>query len=165
MNKLMMTAALLLSAVGVVAAQNDLKNVPTASCSFEDGKQVTVRYSNETSTGRDLPSGKMWTPGGQPMLLFTQAPLIANNTDIPMGAYSMYIMRDKDDWTLVVNKNVSTGNKYDKHLDVVRMGMLMGQLSEPQKEFTVVFGHTDARQCNMRIYYGKNGTWAEFKEK
>jgi Protein of unknown function (DUF2911) len=165
MNKLMMATALLLNAVGVVAAQNDLKSIPTASCSFQDGKQITVRYSNETSTGRDLPSGKMWTPGGQPMLLFTQAPLVANSTDIPMGAYSMYIVRDKDDWTLVVNKNVSTGNKYDKHLDVVRMGMLMGQLSEPQKEFTVAFGHTDARQCNMRIYYGKNGTWAEFKEK
>jgi Protein of unknown function (DUF2911) len=165
MNKLMMATALLLSAVGVVAAQNDLQSIPTASCSFQDGKQITVRYSNETSTGRDLPSGKMWTPGGQPMLLFTQVPLIANKTDIPMGAYSMYIERDKDDWTLVVNKNVSTGNKYDKHLDVVRMGMLMGQLSEPQKEFTVAFGHTDARLCNMRIYYGKNGTWAEFKEK
>jgi Protein of unknown function (DUF2911) len=116
MNKLMMTTALLLSAVGVVAAQNDLKSIPTASCSFQDGKQITVRYSNETSTGRDLPSGKMWTPGGQPMLLFTQAPLVANSTDIPMGAYSMYIVRDKDDWTLVVNKNVSTGNKYDKRV-------------------------------------------------
>lgn len=68
-------------------------------------------------------------------------------------------------WTLVVNKNVSAGNKYGKHLDLVRMGLLMGQLSEPQKEFTVLFGHTEPKQCNMRIYYGKSGTWAEFKEK
>jgi Protein of unknown function (DUF2911) len=165
MNKLMMTTALLVSAVGFAAAQKDPKSIPSALCSFQDGKQITVRYSNETSTGRDLPSGKVWTPGGQPMLLFTQVPLIANNTDIPMGAYSMYIVREKDEWTLVVNKDVSTGNKYDKHLDVVRVNMLMGQLSEPQKEFTVLFGHTDPRQCNMRIYYGKSGTWAEFKEK
>lgn len=99
------------------------------------------------------------------MLLFTQAPLVADKTDIPMGAYSMYIVRGKDDWTLVVNKNVDAGSKYDKHLDVVRVGMLMGQLSEPQKEFTVFFGHTEPKQCNMRIYYGKSGTWAEFTEK
>jgi hypothetical protein len=165
MNRLMVITALLVSAVGVVAGQNDLKPLPTASCSFQDGKQITVRYSNETSTGRDLPSGKVWTLGGQPMLLFTQASLIADNIDIPVGAYSMYIVREKGDWTLVVNKNVSTGNKYDKHLDVVRMGMLMGQLSEPQKEFTLFFGHTDPRQCNLRIYYGNSGTWAEFKEK
>jgi hypothetical protein len=99
------------------------------------------------------------------MLLFTQAPLVAGDTDIPTGAYSMYIVRERDDWTLVVNKNVSAGNKYDKHLDLVRLGMLKGQLSEPQKEFTVLFGHTEPKQCNMRIYYGKSGTWAEFKEK
>jgi hypothetical protein len=164
MHKLMMTAVLLVGSVGIAAAQNDPKSIPTASCTFQDGKQITVRYSNE-SMGRDLPSGKVWTPGGQPMLLFTQAPLIADKTDIPEGAYSMFIVREKDDWTLVVNKNVTAGNKYDKNLDVVRMGMLMGQLSSPQKEFTVFFGHTEPRQCNMRIYYGKSGTWAEFKEK
>lgn len=165
MNKLMMTTALLVSAVGLAAAQNDPKSIPTASCTFQDGKQITVRYNNEISTGRDLPSGKVWIPGGEPMLLFTQSPLIVNGKDIPMGAYSMYIVREKDDWTLIVNKDVSTGNKYDKHLDLVRMGMLMAQLSEPQKEFTVAFGHTEPKQCNLRIYYGKNGTWAEFKEK
>ena len=54
-----------------------------------------------------------------------------------------------------MNKNVSAGNKYDKHLDLVRMGMLMGQLSEPQKEFRVFFGHTEPKQCNMRIYSHK----------
>jgi Protein of unknown function (DUF2911) len=165
MNKLLVTTALWVSAVCVVAAQSDPKSIPTASCSFQDGKQIIVRYGNDTSGGRGLPSGKVWTPGGQPMLLFTQVSLVADNTEIPMGAYSMYIVRQKDDWTLVVNKNVTTRNKYDKHLDVVRMGMLMGQLSEPQKEFTVFFGHTDPRQCNMRIYYGKSGRWAEFQEK
>jgi len=165
MNKLMMTAALLVSAVCIAEAQSNPNSTPTAFCSFQDGKQITVRYANETSTGRDLPPGKEWTPGGQPMLLFTQAPLSADNTDIPVGAYSMYIVRERNDWTLVVNKNVSSASKYDKHLDVVRMGMLMAQLSEPQKEFTVAFGHTDPKQCNMRIYYGRSGTWAEFKEK
>jgi hypothetical protein len=29
------------------------------------------------------------------MLLFTQASLIADNTDIPVGAYGMYIVREK----------------------------------------------------------------------
>jgi hypothetical protein len=99
------------------------------------------------------------------MLLFTQTPLTAGRADIPTGAYSMYIVRHKDDWDLVVNRNVSAGDKYDKKLDVVRLDMLSGQLSESQKEFTVFFGHTEPKQCNLRIYYGKRGTWAEFKEK
>jgi Protein of unknown function (DUF2911) len=137
----------------------------TATCNFDDGKQISVRYDKEATTSRELPAGKVWTPGGQPMLLFTQVALSANDSEIPVGAYSMYIVRERDNWTLVVNKNVNSGAKYDKHQDLVRMGMLMGQLSEPQNQFTVAFGHGQPKQCNMRIYYGKEGTWAEFREK
>jgi Protein of unknown function (DUF2911) len=143
MHKLIATAALVASLIGIGAAQTDTNTTPTASCSFQDGKLITVRYSSEASTGKDLPAGKAWTPGGQPMLLFTQAALSANNTDIPVGAYSMYIVRDRDNWTLVLNKNVSAGSKYDKHQDLLRIGMLMGQLSDPQKRFTVLFGHAE----------------------
>jgi len=65
MQKLTMTTVwLLFGLVGLTVAQNDPKSVPTASCSFQDGKQMTVRYTNESYTGRDLPSGKIWTPGG-----------------------------------------------------------------------------------------------------
>ena len=165
MHKLIATAALVASLIGIGAAQTDPNSAPTASCSFQDGKLITVRYSSEASTGKDFPAGKVWTPGGQPMLLFTQAVLSADKTDVPVGAYSMYIVRDRDNWTLVLNKNVVAGSKYDKHQDLLRMGMLMGQLSEPQKQFTILFGHAEPRQCNLRIYYGKNGTWAEFQEK
>ena len=44
------------------------------------------------------------------------------------------------------------------------MPMQSGHLSEPQP-FVVSFGHIAPKQCNMRIYDGKIGTWAEFKEK
>jgi hypothetical protein len=137
----------------------------TATCNFDDGKQISVLYDKEAITGKQLPSGKVWTPGGQPMLLFTQTVLSADNAQIPVGAYTMYIVRERDNWTLVVNKNVTAGTKYDKHQDLLRMDMLMGELSQPENQFTVVFGHAEPKQCNMRIYYGKNGAWAEFQEK
>jgi len=48
MQKLMMTTVwLLFGLVGLMAAQNDSKSIPTASCSFQDGKQMTVRYTND----------------------------------------------------------------------------------------------------------------------
>jgi Protein of unknown function (DUF2911) len=139
----------------------------TATCSFQDGKQISVRYNNnEASAGKEeVPAGKVWTPGGQPMLLFTQAELSTDKAKIPVGAYSMYILRDRGNWTLVLNKNVSVESKYDKHQDLLRMGMLVGQLSQPEKQFSVVFGHSEPKQCNMRIYYGSSGTWAEFQER
>jgi hypothetical protein len=109
--------------------------------------------------------GRLWTPGGQPMWLFTQAALSVETSEIPIGAYSMYINPDKQDWILIVNKNVSAHGSYNEREDIARVRMSLGQLSEPQKEVEVFFGHVAPKQCNMRIYYGKSGAWAEFKEK
>ncbi|HEX4785404.1 MAG TPA: hypothetical protein VH350_13765, partial [Candidatus Sulfotelmatobacter sp.] len=64
----------------------------TTSCSFQDGNQISVRYDSETNGNKKaLPMGRLWTPGGQPMWLFTQAALSVETSEIPIGAYSMYI--------------------------------------------------------------------------
>jgi hypothetical protein len=138
----------------------------TATCTFEDGRQMSARYSQGAARGKDeLPLDKVWTPGKEPILLFTQAEISADSTAIPTGAYSMYLIPGKENWTLVINKNVRSGSKYDEHQDLLRIAMPTGELGQPQNQFTVVFGHIGAKQCNMRIYYGKIGAWAEFHEK
>ena len=98
------------------------------------------------------------------MLLFTQVGIVIGNSQIPTGAYSMYLIPQRSDWTLVLNKDVTNGSKYDEQKDLLRIPMEVGQLSEKQ-QFSVVFAHVSPKQCNLRIYSGKTGTWAEFKEK
>ena len=98
------------------------------------------------------------------MWLFTQAALSVGTSEIPIGAYSMYIIPDKKDWILIVNKNVSAARDYYEYEDLARIRMPLGQLSEPQKEVDLFFGHVAPKQCNLRIYYGQSGAWAEFKE-
>jgi len=138
----------------------------SASCSFQDGNQISVRYDSEANRAkRTLPVGRLWMPGGQPMWLFTQAALSVETSEIPIGAYSMYIIPDKQDWILIVNKNVSPHSNYNEHEDIARVRMSLGQLSEPEEALDVFFAHVAPKQCNMRIYYGKSGAWAEFKEK
>jgi hypothetical protein len=138
----------------------------TASCTFQDGKQISVRYDSVASEdNQPLRVGKLWMPGGQPMWLFTQAQLLVANSEIPIGAYSMYILPEKDTWTLILNRNVKAATNYDEQQDLARVAMPIGQLSEAQKELDVFFGHVAPRQCNMRIYYGKSGTWAELHER
>jgi len=138
----------------------------TTSCSFQDGKQISVRYESQTNGDKKaMAIGRLWTPGGQPMWLFTQAALSVDASEVPIGAYSMYIIPDKDNWILIVNKNVTAHSNYNEHEDLARVKMPLGQLSEPQKNLDVMFGHVAPKQCNMRIYYGKAGGWAEFKEK
>jgi hypothetical protein len=53
------------------------------------------------------------------------------------------------------------GNK--EHQNLLRDAMEAGQLSAPQP-FQVIFARVGSKQCNMRIYQGKNGIWTEFKE-
>src|SRR5690349_2623830 len=75
----------------------------SASCDFEDGMEITAKYNNATLSGKDLPrNGKLWMPGGSPITFFTQVPIILNHVEIPVGAYSVYVIPDRKEWTLIV---------------------------------------------------------------
>jgi Protein of unknown function (DUF2911) len=137
-----------------------------AICTFDDGKEMKIQYTKAPASYReDFREGKLWEPGGAPMFLFTQAPLSLGSTSIPGGAYSVYVIPEKQTWTLVVNKNVTAGSKYDEKEDVGRTTMEIGQNETPVKEPQIVFAHMAPKQCNLRLYYEKVGAWAEFREK
>jgi hypothetical protein len=99
------------------------------------------------------------------MYLFTEAAISISNTEIPVGAYSMYVIPEKKQWTLIINKSVNEGKAYQQQQDVVRVALDTGDLSEPSEQIKLAFGHLAPKQCNLRIYYGKIGAWAEFEEK
>jgi Protein of unknown function (DUF2911) len=150
----------------IFAADNPAKpKTATSTCTFQDGKQMSVRYEAGGVGKKGLPQGELWPPSGSPMLLFTQVALSVANSDIPAAAYSAYLIPEKDKWTLVINKAVSAGSPYDQQQDLVRVPMQIGHLGRPMKNVKVVFGHVAPKQCNMRIYSGKIGAWAEFNEK
>ncbi len=148
-------------------AQNATRpETQTSACTFEDGKQVSVRYvPEEVSKKGELPFDKLWPSGGAPMYLFTQAELVLNNVEIPAGAYSMFVLPAKDKWTLVINRSVSADGTYAQQQDLVRASMEIGRLTDPSHHVEVAFGHVAPKQCNMRVYYGKIGAWTEFMEK
>lgn len=142
----------------------DAFNAPPAVCTFADGKQLTVRYSRPSGDRSEaLPDGRVWPAGGS-MFLFTPVVLSIGNSQIPVGAFSLYVIPGHDDWTLIVNKNVTERAKYDETQDLSRTPMKIGSLSQPATEITVYFAHIAPKQCNMRLYYGKIGAWAEFRE-
>jgi hypothetical protein len=135
----------------------------TAACTFEDGKQLTVQYAKIPEVKKaNLSSGKVWTPGEKPMVLFTQTDLRVGNSKVPVGAYSLYLIPGKDHWTLIVNKDVNK-EQYREQQEVVRAPMDVGQLGQAQP-FSLFFAHVAPKQCNMRIYEEKTGAWAEFRE-
>jgi hypothetical protein len=137
-----------------------------AVCTFADGKQIKIEYNSPPAKREeDFHEGKLWEPGGSPVFLFAQTPLTLGSSVIPDGAYSLYVIPEKQSWTLVVNRNVTPGSKYDEKQDLVRVQMQIGQAEDTFKQPQVAFAQAGPKQCNMRLYYEKVGTWAEFREK
>jgi hypothetical protein len=99
------------------------------------------------------------------MILFTQTALVLGNSTIPAGAYSLYILPEKHNWTLVVNRDITANAKYDDMHDLGRAPMQIGQIDAPVKSPEVSFVHVAPRQCNLRVYYEQSGAWADFQEK
>lgn len=164
MNRHFLVIGLLWSGLLLPAVAQQSAPGATTVCTFQDGKEISIQYDNTGTVKKaDLSSGKLWTPGQKPMVLFTQTDLTIGNSQIPVGAYSLYLIPGKDHWMLVVNKNVKPG-EYNPQQDLVRVPMDEGQISAPQP-FSMVFAHMAPKQCNLRIYDGKTGTWAEFHEK
>ena len=156
---------LLLPALGFVAFAAAKPDPETTVCTFEDRNQISARYIPITTDKDKLQSGKVWTPGGSPILLFTSTETSFGTSTVPVGAFSLYVIPAKDRWTLIVNKNVNPEAKYDEHQDIARAPMELGQLGEPAKELQLAFVHVASKECNLRFYFGKDGAWAEFKEK
>lgn len=148
-----------LSALALTPEQNQ----QTAVCQFEDGGQVSVRYEPAPANGDKPPEGKAWTPGESPMYLFTSTELKAGETEIPVGAYSLYVIPEKGQWTLVINKDVS-GKNDDKLQDVARVPMDLGTVNQAAKDVSLTLGHIAPKQCSLRLYYGKVGAWAVLTE-
>jgi len=135
-------------------------------CAFDDGQQLKVEYNSLAANRReDFHEGKIWEPGGSPMILFTQTPLVTGKSVIPAGAFSLYILPEKQNWTLIVSKNISAGAKYDEKQDLVRTPMQIGQVDTPIKPAQIAIAHVAPKQCNLRVYYDKSGAWAEFSER
>jgi hypothetical protein len=138
----------------------------SAVCTFDDGKQVSARY-NPVAIGRaeGAPTGKIWAPGGLAMTFFSETGVTLGNTLIPAGAYTMYLLPNKKDWTLIVSRNVTIDSKYDKNQDLVRSQMETAELNRAQEQLKVFFGHTGPNRCEMNVDYGKSRAWIAFTQK
>jgi len=149
---------------GVLSAQStDDDKTRTAVCSFDDGKQMSVRYNAVMK--ENPPTGKAWMPGGAAMTLFTETETALGGRSIPTGGYTMYLVPGKRDWTLIVSRNVDVAAKYDPAKDLAHATMETGTLSQPVHQLNLYFGHTGPKVCEINLEYGKTRAWVDFTEK
>ncbi len=144
------------------AAQSEEKQSGAAVCTLDDGKQISARYTPVPATRTGLPQDKVWAPGGSALTLFTESTLMLGNTPIGVGAYTMYLVPGKKDWTLIVSKNVNVDQAYNQQQDLARATMSTGTLSGHVPELRVTFGHTAPKKCELNVDFGKTKAWVEF---
>jgi len=137
------------------------------TCTFADGKQVTLRYPQIPHENKaELPDGNPWPADNLPIYLFTQTSLTIGNVNVPAGAYGVYTIPEKKDaWDLVVTRDVKQDGQYDKSQDVGRVPMQTGQLSDSSPTLRAYFGHVAPQTCTLRLDYGKERGYTDFKEK
>jgi hypothetical protein len=155
------------SLFAVAVPQNDAADqTATATCDFADGQEITVQYNNSRMSDKDEPrNGKVWLPAGSHLTLFTQVPLILNHVELAVGAYSVYVIPNKKEWTLVVSRNVTSPKTYDEKQDLARAPMELGGVSSPPKQLQASFAHTAPKVCSIRLYYESIGAFTDFNEK
>ena len=98
------------------------------------------------------------------MTLFTEAPLTLGSSLIPLGAYTVYPIPAKGNWSITVNKNVTPGSAYDDKQDIARSVMETAQVEGASDTLEVAFAHVGNR-CTLRIYIGKQASFVDFTAK
>jgi hypothetical protein len=148
------------------ASAQESRNTETAACTFEDGKEISVRYNPaEYKKGYEIPRDKAWAPDNVAMLLFTPTDIKAGNTTLPTGAYSMYITRNRSDWTLIISKNIKESAPYDATQDIVKVPMGTGKTSTVRTALSLNLGHIAPKVCSIQINFGDTGAFADFTQK
>lgn len=136
----------------------------TTTCNLDDGRQVYVRYIPVATNKERIQNGKPLIPGGTPMTLFSEAQLTFGNSNIPIGAYTLYPIPGKGRWSLAINKNVTAGSTYDEKQDIAKDQIETDPVEQASDALELAFAHVGSR-CTLRIYFGKIAAFAEFSAK
>lgn len=157
-----------------LAMAADQKSEPTeqvASCDMDNGNQIAIRYLPVTAKGKSegfgssIRYGTVWAPNNRAMVMFTSGPAAVESKDLGAGAYTLYLIPNKNDWTLVVSKETDTKAKYDESKDVARVPMELGDLPSPHPTFEVTLGKTGPNHCSLRVYWQQKGAFATIEGK
>jgi|SRR5579864_795117 len=144
----------------IFAATSLAQDSQNTYCNFDDGNQISIQYNPMV---KEQPhNGHVWSPG---ITMFVQTPLTFGGSQIGLGAYSIHIIPEKKNWTLIVNKGVTAGAAYNSAEDIARSSMDIGEIPEPTKNLQLSFAHMSAKECSLRVYYQKTGAFAEFTER
>ncbi len=108
---------------------------------------VSVDYSRPDMRGREIfgglvPYGKVWRTGANSptKITFSDAVKIGGK-DVAAGEYAFYTIPDKEEWTIILSKNLKLWGAYGykPDADAVRVMAKSSTLANPVESFTIAF--------------------------
>jgi hypothetical protein len=138
-------------AVGIALAQAPHYTSPAATTTVTLGdKQIRISYHAPSTHGRKIfgglvPYGEVWRAGAnQATLLHTDADLTIGSLTVPKGDYSLYVLPEENQWTLIINKETGQwgikmggATTEDPAKDLGRVVMKLSKPAAPVETFTI----------------------------
>jgi hypothetical protein len=122
------------------------KKSPHQSIKQTIGKQtITIVYGRPFKNNRKIfgglePYGKVWRAGADEATTFeTTGDLMVGSLHVEKGKYSMFVLPEEKQWTLILNKVVDQWGAftYDPKQDYGRAPMTLTKSSFPTEQFTI----------------------------
>ena len=156
-------------------AQQNKTQLPSpaasASCKFDDGKDINTDYSRPRMKGRKIfggvvPYGQVWRTGENKATTFvTDADLRVGGKEIPAGSYTLFTLPAADRWTLIISKKTGEpGTPYPEGEDLLRVEMKVSQTQAPVENFTIAYHRKDAI-CSLSLSWESTRATVDLAEK
>ena len=108
---------------------------------------VSIDYSRPDVRGREIfgglvPYGKVWRTGAnQPTRIKFSDAVKIEGKDVPKGEYAFYTIPNKDEWTIILSKNLKLWGAYgyQPDADELRVTVKPTALADPVESFNIGF--------------------------
>src|SRR5580700_971842 len=149
-----------------------------ATCSFPDGKSITVDYASPRAKGRKIygglvPYGEVWRAGANEATTFVaDTDVVVGGRTVPAGTYTIFTIPNENKWTLIISKKTKNakggplwGIPYPgEGDDLARMDMKVSKLPSNVENFAISFDKS-ASGCTINLDWETTRASVDISEK
>lgn len=153
----------------VAAGQGRILSPPMTTTATIGGKKIRVDYGAPSMRGRRVmgglvPYGEVWCAGANDATtLTTDADLEIAGLRVPKGAYTLWAIPGKTDWTLIVNKQTGQWHtEYDESRDLGRVKIAIKSLPAPVERFRIELTPAGGNKGTLALIWETTEAWAPF---
>src|SRR6478672_8949335 len=122
---------------------------------------VELSYSRPGVKGRKVfgdlvPYGKVWRTGANNATTIDFADDVTiGGTKVPAGKYGLLTIPDKDNWKVIITKQLEVTNPadYKQESDLVRVDVKPTTMKDKMETFTMQFANVKSSTCELQIMW------------